>query len=49
LGNARRAQRLEPLHLGLDVVRLDVDVHAARMLDLLHEHFDLALGHLQRR
>jgi hypothetical protein len=41
--DALRAQRLESPDLGIDVVRLDVNVHAARVVDDLDEHLDVVL------
>ena len=38
------AQRLQPRHLRLDVVGLDVEVHPALVLDLLDDHRRLPAG-----
>src|SRR3546814_18647470 len=41
LGDALGAERLQALHLRLDVVGLDVEMHAALVLDLLPQHLRL--------
>src|SRR5258708_1598642 len=46
-GDARGAQRLEPLHLRLHVVGLDVEVDAARMRHFLHQELRLLRRGLQ--
>src|SRR5262249_48955278 len=43
------AERLEPAHLGLDVVGLDVQVHAAGVVDLLHLDMQVVRFCLQQR
>ena len=44
LADAPCTERLEPRHLGVDVVALDVQVHAARMVDPLHLDVQAAVG-----
>src|SRR5690348_70238 len=39
--NTLGAERLETADLGFDVVALDVEVHAALVIDLLHQHYRL--------
>ena len=47
LRDPRRAEHLETAHLGVDVVGFDVNVHAARVVDPLHQNVRLVCRHLQ--
>src|SRR6185295_15702748 len=44
---ALRTQRLEALHFGLDIVGLDVEVHAALVVHRLHLDVHALIRHLQ--
>ena len=43
------AKCLQPPDLGLDVVRLDVDVNSALMIDRLHQYLDRVVGGRESR